>query len=99
MSDSATATATKTKVKLPRQFKAVMLNDDYTPMDWVINILMGVFDKDEDEAINLTKAIHNHGRAIVYVNSIEMVRAKVEDALKLAEKFGHSHFKVIKEEA
>ena len=99
MSDTATATATKQKIKLPSQWKAVMLNDDYTPIDFVVSVLQQVFEKSEQEAQQLTQAIHNHGRAVVLVASLEVVRQKVEDTMKLAASYHFDAFKVIKEQA
>jgi len=99
MSDTATAVKTKAKIKLPRQWKAVMMNDDYTPMDFVVQVLISIFEKTEDEAVELMRAIHNHGRAIVYTGPLELVRQKVDDTRKLAQQYQFEHFRVVKEEA
>jgi ATP-dependent Clp protease adaptor protein ClpS len=96
---TATATQTKTKIRLPSQWKAVMLNDDTTPMEFVVSVLVSVYEKPEDEAIQLTQQIHNSGRAVVFVSTLELVRQKVEDTMKLAQSYGFNDFKVIKEQA
>ena len=99
MSDTATATVTKQKIKLPSHWKVVMLNDDYTPMDFVVSVLMNIYNKDQDEANALMQAIHNHGRAVVLVTTLEIARQKVEDTMALAKNYRFEQFKVIKEQA
>ncbi|MNK44953.1 ATP-dependent Clp protease adapter protein ClpS [compost metagenome] len=99
MSDTATATVTKTTIKLPSQWKVVMLNDDFTPMDFVVSVLVNVFDKNQDEARQLTESIHNTGRAVVLVTTLEVARQKVDDTMKLAANYSFDKFKVIKEQA
>lgn len=96
---TATATQTKTKIRLPSQWKVVMLNDDTTPMDFVVSVLIEIYNKSEEDAVQLTHQIHNSGRAVVFVNTLELVRQKVEDTLKLAQGYGFKDFKVIKEQA
>lgn len=96
---TATATQTKTKIRLPSQWKVVMLNDDTTPMEFVVSVLMSLYEKSEDDAVTLMKTIHNSGRAVVYVSTLELVRQKVEDTLKLAKSYNFNDFKVIKEQA
>lgn len=99
MSDSATATVTKTQYKLPSQWKVVMLNDDFTPMDFVVSVLENVFEKSKDESEALTVAIHQKGREVVLVTTLEIARQKVDDTMKLAGQYGFDQFKVIKEQA
>lgn len=99
MSDTATATVTKTTIKLPSQWKVVMLNDDYTPMDFVVAVLQNIFDKSSEEAEAITRAIHNNGREVVLVTTIEIARQKVDDTMKLAKQYDFTTFKVIKEQA
>lgn len=99
MSDTATATRTKVSIKRPSMWKVVMLNDDFTPMDFVVSVLMNVYDKNADEANALMKQIHQSERAVVFESTLELVRQKVDDTMKLAAAYQHTHFKVIKEEA
>lgn len=99
MSDTATATVTKTTIKLPSQWKVVMLNDDFTPMDFVVSVLTNIFDKTQEEARELMMAIHNTGRAVVLVTTLEVARQKVDDTMKLAKSYDFDKFKVIKEQA
>lgn len=95
---TATATETRQKIRFPSQWKVVAKDDDETPLEYVLKVLTEVFDKDEDEAISLIKQIQSNSRAVIFVNTLEVVRQKVEDVKKLNTAF-QQNFKVIKEEA
>ncbi len=76
------------KVQKPRKFKAVMLNDDFTPMDIVVLILMNVFRKSGAEATRLMLDVHNKGRGIAGVYSREICETKCEKAKEFARALG-----------
>ena len=46
------------RVKMPRQYQVLIYNDDFTPMDFVVEVLMGIFDKEEPAAVALMMSIH-----------------------------------------
>jgi ATP-dependent Clp protease adaptor protein ClpS len=94
---TATATETRHKIKLPSQWKVVIRNDEVTPIEYVMMVLHEVFEKDEDESANLIRQIHNNGRAVVYVHTLEVCRQKVEDVKKLNTAY-QQDLKVMKEE-
>ena len=48
---------TKTKLKLPKQYQVLIYNDDFTPMDFVVEVLMQIFDKDEATAVTLMLSV------------------------------------------
>jgi ATP-dependent Clp protease adaptor protein ClpS len=75
---SNTAVVTKTRVKLspPREHKVIFLNDEYTPMEFVVESLIGVFDHDNDTANLLTQRIHKEGSAVVAVLPFEIAEHK-----------------------
>jgi ATP-dependent Clp protease adaptor protein ClpS len=84
----------KRKFKEPKKYKVVVLNDDYTPMEFVIAMLMTVFKHGESQAIALTQKIHVEGSAVAGVYSHEIAEQKALDATELAR--GHGHPLVLK---
>ena len=78
-----------TIVKEPSKFKVVVCNDDVTPMEFVILMLMTIFRHSEESATDLTLKIHNDGQAIAGVYSFEIAEQKGIDATFLAREHGH----------
>lgn len=66
------------ELKQPRKYQVVFYNDDYTPMEFVIEILMEIFQKNQDIAIQLTNDIHQKGKAVVatYPKNIAVMKVK-----------------------
>ena len=79
----------KRKTKKPKKFKCVMYNDDYTPMEMVVAILLQVFRKDIDTAWKLTMDVHKKDKGIAGVYSREIAETKCEMAINLARGAGH----------
>jgi ATP-dependent Clp protease adaptor protein ClpS len=73
----------------PRLFKVILLNDDYTTFDFVIEILRSVFHKSEEEAINLTLKVDREGSAVVGVYPYEIAQMKVDKTHSLARAAGY----------
>ena len=67
----------KKKVKKPSLYKVVMLNDDYTPMDFVVYLLKTFFQKNQDEASKIMLEVHNKGAGICGVFSYEIAETKI----------------------
>jgi len=86
----ATKTIEKDDVKsvIPKLYKVILLNDDYTTFDFVIEILKTVFKKNEEEAINLTLKVDRQGSASVGVYPYEIAQMKVENVHSLARSAG-----------
>jgi len=82
-------TNTRQRFKEPPKYKVVVFNDNYTPVEFVIAMFVGVFRKDHDSAVGLTLQIHNEGSAIAGIYSHEVAEQKVSDAIKLARDHGH----------
>ena len=77
------------EVITPKLYRVVLLNDDYTTFDFVIEILKTVFHKSEDEAINLTLKVDREGSAVVGVYPYEIAQMKVEKTHTLARSAGY----------
>lgn len=70
----------KKVTKEPGKFKVVMLNDNATPMEWVIEILMTIFKHSETSAKELTLTIHNDGSGVAGIYSYEIAEQKAVEA-------------------
>ncbi len=66
----------KVKIKEPNMYNVIMLNDDFTPMDFVVEMLRTFFDKSETEATELMLKVHRGGRAVVakYVYDVAITK-------------------------
>jgi ATP-dependent Clp protease adaptor protein ClpS len=79
---------TTNKLKEPGKFKVIVCNDDTTPIEFVISMLMVVFKHAEKTALELTLKIHNIGSAIAGVYSYEIAEQKSVDATNMARSNG-----------
>ncbi|MEM7071592.1 MAG: ATP-dependent Clp protease adapter ClpS [Pseudomonadota bacterium] len=79
----------KTKIKKPSLYQVVMLNDDYTPMEFVVYLLQHFFDKSIEEATQIMLHIHQHGKGKCGVYSFEIAETKVMQVLNLAQSEQH----------
>ena len=55
------ATKTRPKTKKPSMYRVLLMNDDYTPMEFVVSVLMKIFNKSADEATTIMLAVHKNG--------------------------------------
>jgi len=78
-----------TNLRPPSKYKVIVLNDNSTPMEFVIVMLMTVFKHSQDAAIDLTMKIHNDGSAVAGIYSFEIAEQKGLDATELARAHGH----------
>lgn len=72
------------KVKRPSRYNVIFLNDNYTPMEFVIALLMDIFNKNEAEALVLTSKVHHQGKAIVGTYIKDIAQTKTMMANKAA---------------
>lgn len=79
---------TRNDVKEPGMFHVIFLNDNLTPMDFVIEVLMKIFSKNENEAINLMMKVHNEGSAVVGTYIEDVAQTKSEITKKIAKSNG-----------
>lgn len=89
---------TRTRVREPKRYQVVMHNDDYTPMDFVVKILIEVFHKEEKEAVTLMMTVHKSGKAVVGSYSYDMAVSRTRTATRRAEEEGYP-FRMTVEEA
>lgn len=79
----------KVKTKRPPFYKVVLLNDDFTPMDFVVFILKDVFHKDHEDAIRTMLDVHNQGGGVCGLYTRDVAETKVEQVLRLARQNDH----------
>ncbi len=68
----------KPKLKPPKQYKVVLVNDDYTPMEFVVQVLMSFFGMDHAKATRVMMAVHTKGKGICGIYSYEIAETKVD---------------------
>jgi ATP-dependent Clp protease adaptor protein ClpS len=74
----------KTKVTRPPMFKVMMLNDDYTPMEFVVEVLKTVFHQPHEEAMSIMLAIHHQGVGQCGVYTRDVAETKIDHAICIA---------------
>jgi ATP-dependent Clp protease adaptor protein ClpS len=79
----------KIKPKLPSLYKVVILNDDYTPMEFVVHVVQKVFNKSHDEATRLMLKIHTEGMGVCGMYPLEIAETKMNKVLNLAKEEEH----------
>jgi ATP-dependent Clp protease adaptor protein ClpS len=94
----ATKQKDKIKIKKPKQYRVIMYNDDFTTMEFVINILMVVFNKKLIEAEKIMLDVHEKGKGIAGLYSYDIAITKVSTAMSMA-KENEFPFKLTVEEA
>jgi len=72
----------------PEKYKVLLHNDDYTTIDFVVDILMGVFHKNEIEAERIMMDVHKKGRAVCGIYTYEIAQTKVYQVKELAKSNG-----------
>jgi len=81
--------AEKAKVKPPPLFKVMLLNDDYTPMDFVVVVLQTVFAMSREKATQVMLQVHREGMGVCGTYTREVASAKVEQVRDIARKHQH----------
>lgn len=87
--DMGIATKTRTKTKKPNPYKVLLLNDDYTPMEFVILVLKRFFQMDIDQATRVMLHVHQKGVGICGTFSYEVAETKVTQVMDFAKKNQH----------
>src|SRR5579871_2818793 len=89
--DTGTGVVAKTrpKTKKPSLYKVLILNDDYTPMEFVVHILEKVFGKTREEAVDVMLHVHRHGVGICGVYTFEVAETKVAQVIEFSRRHQH----------
>ena len=82
--DGSVLTKVKPKTKKPSLYKVLMLNDDYTPMEFVIYVLQSVFKKNYEDAKKIMLLIHNDGKGICGVFPLDIAETKANQVVEFA---------------
>lgn len=82
--DTITDEKVKIDKKVPSKYKVIMLNDDATPIDWVVGLLREIFRHTVRDAETLTMTIHNEGSAVVGTYAFEIAESKVHEAVSVS---------------
>lgn len=77
------------KTQPPQMYQVVMLNDDYTPMEFVVVVIQEFFGKDLEAATQIMLKIHLDGKGVCGVYSRDVAATKVDQVLEAANKAGH----------
>ena len=84
-----TVDESKTKIQPPKMYKVLMLNDDYTPMDFVVEVLQRFFNMDLDKATHVMLAVHFEGKGVCGVYTADIAETKVDQVNRYARKHEH----------
>ena len=82
-------TKTRAKTKKPSLYKVLILNDDYTPMEFVVHILEKFFNKGREDAVEIMLHVHRHGVGVCGVFTYEVAETKVAQVVDTARRHQH----------
>ena len=87
--DTGVVLKTRSKTKKPSMYKVLMLNDDYTPMEFVVHILERIFNKSQEEATRIMLHVHQKGVGVCGVFTYEVAETKAGQVMDLARQNQH----------
>ena len=79
----------KSKVKTPPMYKVLLLNDDYTPMDFVVSVLQTFFSMSREQATQVMLKVHREGMGVCGVYPKDIAASKVEQVIAFSRKHEH----------
>jgi ATP-dependent Clp protease adaptor protein ClpS len=93
MTDTATTTVRKTEnttgAKEPEKFRVVILNDNSTPMEFVIELLKVIFHHTQEGAVQVMMQVHNNGKGTAGIYTFEVAEQKAMESTQIARTNGH----------
>lgn len=87
--ESQVATQERTATERPPMYQVLLLNDDYTPMDFVVEVLETFFQKAQSEATQIMLQVHHQGMGVCGVYTYEIAETKVKLVMDFARKHEH----------
>ena len=90
--DAKPRTRTKTKVERPKLWKVILLNDDYTPREFVVMVLKAVFRMGEEAAYAVMLTAHRRGACVIAVYARDVAETKAKEATELGKSQGYPLF-------
>lgn len=87
--DAGVLTRTRTRTERPPLYKVMLLNDDYTPMEFVVHVLERFFGVNHMQAVEIMLTVHRKGLAVVGVFSFEIAETKVTQVMDYARRNQH----------
>ena len=87
--NSGVVVKARPKTRKPAMYKVLMLNDDYTPMEFVVHILEKIFGKNREEAVDVMLHVHRHGVGICGVFTFEVAETKVAQVIEFSRRHQH----------
>jgi len=88
-SNTGVVIKSKPKTKKPSMYKVIMLNDDYTPMEFVVHVLERFFSKNRDEATKIMLHVHQRGVGVCGTYTYEVAETKVTQVMDFARQHQH----------
>lgn len=86
---SAVLAPERIQLRPPRLYKVVLFNDDYTTMDFVVEVLQRFFDMNREQATQIMLKVHNEGSAVCGIYSRDVAETKVTQVSEFAKQHGH----------
>src|ERR687895_1708637 len=83
------ATRTRTRTKTPSPYKVLMLNDDYTPMEFVVQVLQSIFKMDLEDATRVMLHVHQRGVGVCGIFPYEIAETKITQVIDFARQNQH----------
>jgi len=81
---TAKETKSEVEIKEPPLYRVILHNDDYTSMDFVVEVLISIFHKNQNEAEDIMWRVHTEGRAVCGIYTYEIASTKAEQVKKVA---------------
>ena len=96
--DSIVEKKNETTIQPPRMYKVIFINDDYTPMDFVVDVLVRMFGHTEESAVQIMYAVHETGKGVAGVYTKDIAETKAALVTAVAKVAEHPLLVVVEEE-